>query len=50
MVESLDQSIGRLIAVLQAAGQWRSTVTFCVGDNGGHPEVADNRRSNIGGL
>ena len=42
MVDALDQNIGRLVAALKAAGLWRNTLVFFLGDNGGDKRWADN--------
>ena len=43
MVDALDQNIGRLIDALKAAGIWRNTAVFFVGDNGGDERWVDSK-------
>ena len=51
MVDSLDQNIGRVIAQLKTSGRWDNTLTFFLGDNGGHEHPrgrADNSPLRLG--
>ena len=45
-VDNLDQNVGRLIAHLQAIGEWENTVFIFLSDNGGSAEVGIEGASN----